>query len=140
MPVQFIESTTGLRPEHLAQTPLLEKVWCPRGADCEVMRVYGDGALYLQDRRDPAAPAWSYLTQVKDAGLRKLEATFDGLCGLRGQPPTDAAAEGAVTYRWSTSACAREVVVQGVSYGDWAPLAEVPNIVNGNLVPRSSAR
>lgn len=139
-PAAFIPASEGLRPEHRGQSPVLEKVACPPGTDrCEAMRVYPDGAVYLQDSQNPSAPVWAYLTKLREAGITSLHETFDELCDVRAEPERNANDAGSVTYRWATGRCSREVVITGVSYGHgYASLQLVTNIVNSNLMPRAA--
>lgn len=139
MAVAFLAFTAGLEPQHVAAHPLLEQVSCPTPDTCAAMRVYPDGALYHQDVRDPAAPAWSYLTQVRPAGIAALTELFDGLCRVSAAPERNANDMGSLVFRWETPRCAREVLITGVSYGEYAALQQVSAQINRNLVPRTSA-
>lgn len=124
-----------MRPDHRGQSPFFEKIVCAPGRDCQATRLYPDGALYLQDMRDPAKPAWSYLTQVKPAGMEALASTFASLCNTRGEPRRHANDSGWVTYRWKTDACEREVLITGVSYEGYEALEDTTTLVNANLTP-----
>lgn len=141
MPVRFLPNSDGLKQQHQGKPPLLEKVNCPPGTDqCQVMRVYPDGALYFQDRADPTALVWSYLTDVRQAGLASLRQTFNQLCSVDAAPERNANDQGSITYRWQTDKCGKEVVITGVSYGSYQPLSQVANIVNSNLVQRTEGQ
>lgn len=135
MPVSFLAFQDGIRPEHLGQSPFFEKVACSPGRDCQGTRLYLDGALYLQDMRDPAKPAWSYLTQVKPAGMDALKKVFGSLCRTRTPPERNANDAGSVTYRWKTDDCEKEVLITGVSYKHYEALEGITTTINTNLTP-----
>lgn len=137
MKVAFITDQTGLQAVHKDMTPLVEKVYCPsEEQQCQVTRVYPDGALYLQGMLQPGRPQWTYLTQVTPAGLEQLHGMFASVCGVEGQPPAGGRDLGTLTIRWQNDDCGREVTIMGVEYGDYAPLQRLSDVINGNLVPR----
>ena len=137
--VEFTALSEGLKTEHQAEPPMLEWVSCePQSTACQGSRVYADGALYLQTRQESGALFWSYLTQVKPEGISALKQTFNALCGVKTTPQRNANDQGSTTYRWQTEACAREVLITGVSFGDYALLQEISTLVNSNLVPRTT--
>lgn len=136
IPVVFLTFSQGLKPEHVSQSPFFEKVVCTPDRDCQGTRLYADGALYLQDMRDPSVPAWSYLTQVKAAGMDALRVSLAGLCRVRTAPQRNANDAGSVTYRWKNEDCEREVVITGVSYQNYEALQATNTLINSNLTPR----
>jgi hypothetical protein len=134
--VGFLDFSRGLQEQHTSIEPLLEQVTCRPGSRCQAMRVYPDGALYHEDQRDPHAPGWSYLTQVKAEGLATLAAIFREACAQAAPPRRSGNDAGSVTYRWKSGDCAREVTITGVSYDGYEALRGVMEAVNGNLAPR----
>jgi hypothetical protein len=136
MEVPFIKDQLGLKEEHLKQLPLMERVYCPPGAAvCEVMRVYADGSLYFYSAADPKAPLWAYLTKVKAGGVSQLNEIFAAACKLGAAPAAGQGDMGSETFRFHTDACTKEVVIYGISYGDYKAFEQVTHIVNGNLEP-----
>lgn len=134
--VAFLAFRRGLQDAHVSTEPLLEQVTCRPGSRCQAMRVYADGALYHEDQRDPDAPGWSYLTQVKPEGIEALGAIFREACAQAAPPRRSGNDAGSVTYRWKSGDCAREVTITGVSYDGYEALRGVTAAVNGNLAPR----
>ena len=136
VPITFLSFSEGLKPEHLGQSPFFEKVACVPGRDCQGSRIYADGAFYLQDMRDPAKPAWSYLTQIKSIGMENLGKTLENLCRVYANPERNANDAGSVTYRWKIDGCEREVLITGVSYKGYEALQGTTALINANLTPR----
>ena len=137
MPVDFLEFSRGLKDEHTSARPMLERIHCPPGGTCQAMRVYADGGLYFQDARDPAVPAWSYLTQVKPEGVAALRTLLEGVCSVEATPRRSENAVGSTTFRWELPTCSREVVIVGVDFDAYAPLEKLQGVVNANLTPRA---
>jgi hypothetical protein len=135
--------TAGLLPRHRSKTPLLEKEACipsarPGGkSNCQLTRVYGDGALYQLSRKQGQKPEhWHHLARLKTGTVEKLARLFKEVCD--GKDPLYGNDRGSFVYRVHTPGCTRELIVTGIPDGGLRRLLEVPNLINHNLVPGSS--
>ena len=89
--------------------------------------------LSSRARINPDAPVWTYLTRVKEKGLKELQEIFMGVCHVKDLPGKASMDLGSSTYRFHSEDCSREIVIYGINYGPYAPLERVTNAVNFNL-------
>lgn len=85
--VKLIKNTDGLKPQHISEMPLFEKVYTPlEYGDKLISRVYNDGSLYYltQDREDfeyvVKGEKWNFIGYLSEKGIREIKLKIDAIC------------------------------------------------------------
>ena len=111
-------TTDGLRPEHAAAAPLLDRVDVPSRGPQQVRRTYADGAQYLLTA-DGTAPAWVTFPAITDAGVAALRRILaDELVDVPAPPPGPASGGGRLVWVAYGAGGARVVTTPSGSYGN----------------------
>jgi hypothetical protein len=85
--VILIKNTDGLKPQHISEMPLFEKVYTPlEYGDKLVSRVYNDGSLYYltQDRENfeyvVKGEEWKFIGYLSEKGIKEIKLKIDAIC------------------------------------------------------------
>lgn len=85
--VKLIKNTDGLKPQHISDMPLFEKVYMPlEYGDKLISRVYNDGSLYYltQAREDfeyvVKGEEWNFIGCLSEKGIKEIELRIDTIC------------------------------------------------------------
>ncbi len=138
MALHYIEVSDGIQPAHQSQSPVLEQVLCaPEKDGCETSRIYPDGSLYFLVSPSDSIPdpLWVRITRIKPTGVAEILALLERICAVAQEPTPQGGDQGSATYRIHTDHCERELLITGVPSGAFQDLAQLPTLINGNLLP-----
>lgn len=131
----YVEIQKGLKPEHKAETPLIEMEYHqPDSESARIQRIYEDGSLYFFVN-EVDEMAWVYITKVKEGGMEDLRFISSTYCRSYDSNPKQNIGQGLFIYRLADKKMRKEIAVRGVNYGKYPKLQEIDTIINSNLEP-----
>lgn len=135
--VKLIKNTDGLKPQHMSEIPLFEKIYMPlEYGDKLISRVYNDGSLYYltQDREDSEyfvkGEEWDFIGCLSEKGIKEIELKIDAICKNIPQVTLQNHAVFELHWKLNCKDEMREFVISDVSDDQNEMFDEITEIVN----------
>lgn len=135
--VKLIKNTEGLKPQHITEIPLFEKVYMPlEFGDKLISRVYNDGSLYyLTQARDDfdyvvTGEEWNYIGCLSEKGIKEIELKINTICKNIPQVSLQNQTIYEICWKLNCNGEMREFVILDVSNDPNEMFDEITEIVN----------
>ncbi|HCY41492.1 MAG TPA: hypothetical protein DHV48_09080 [Prolixibacteraceae bacterium] len=138
---EFIQNTTGLKPQHQQEAPLFEKTYIPPqwGAKL-VSRMYADGSLYYLSRESHPETVespdqhWNYISSVSEKGILLIKNMLEIGCGITDEIPLSGNSMGVVKWKIRHKNEIREIIIPGIPSGKFRIFTDIDEAVNSNII------